>query len=239
VSQNVEMNTGKTDPEVPEKRDNAMMNLLINLLIPTVIMVKFSSSEYLGSVNGLLIALAFPFIYGIYDFIKKRKMNYFSLIGLSSIGMTGGIGLFELDKNLMVLKETAIPAIFGIVIMASEIMKKPLIRGFLSQMIDMDKLHQAFASIGKEQQFELKVKRSSYLLGSTFFLSAILNFGLAIVILKGNPGSEEFTQSLGKMTFLSFPVITLPMMIMFAFILYYLFGDLKETQLSIEDVIKQ
>jgi hypothetical protein len=239
VSQNVEMNTGKTDPEVPEKRDNAMMNLLINLLIPTVIMVKFSSSEYLGSVNGLLIALAFPFIYGIYDFIKKRKMNYFSLIGLISIGMTGGIGLFELDKNLMVLKETAIPAIFGIVIMASEIMKKPLIRGFLSQMIDMDKLHQAFASIGKEQQFELKVKRSSYLLGSTFFLSAILNFGLAIVILKGNPGSEEFTQSLGKMTFLSFPVITLPMMIMFAFILYYLFGDLKETQLSIEDVIKQ
>lgn len=239
MSQNVEMNTGKTDPEVPEKRDNAMMNLLINLLIPTVIMVKFSSSEYLGSVNGLLIALAFPFIYGIYDFIKKRKMNYFSLIGLISIGMTGGIGLFELDKNLMVLKETAIPAIFGIVIMASEIMKKPLIRGFLSQMIDMDKLHQAFASIGKEQQFELKVKRSSYLLGSTFFLSAILNFGLAIVILKGNPGSEEFTQSLGKMTFLSFPVITLPMMIMFAFILYYLFGDLKETQLSIEDVIKQ
>ena len=222
-----------------KSKENPLINLGINLIIPTIIMVKFSNAKYLGSVNGLLIALAFPFLYGLYDFIKMKKMNFFSIIGLINISITGGIGLFELDKNLMVIKETAIPLLFGLVIIGSEIMNKPLIKGFLAQIIDLDKIKDAFSQINKSASFDIKVKRSSYLLGATFFLSAVLNFFLAVFILKGNPGSEEFTASLGKMTFLSFPVITLPMMIMLGFILYYLFSGLKETGLNLEDVLKQ
>ena len=222
-----------------EKKENPLVNLAINLIIPTIIMVKFSNDKYLGSVNGLLIALSLPFAYGLYDFIKKRKANFFSIIGLVNIGITGGIGLFELDKNLMIVKETAIPLIFGLVILGSELINKPLIKGFLSNILDLDKIKDAFASINKKELFVIKMKRASYFLAGTFFLSAILNFLLAVYILEGNPGSEEFTASLGKMTFLSFPVIALPTTTMLGFILYYLFHGLKEADLTLEDVLKQ
>lgn len=225
--------------EGEEKRDNPFLNLAVNLIIPTVIMMKYSTDEYLGSVNGLLIALAFPFSYGIYDFIIKKKTNFFSVIGLINIGITGGIGLFKLDKNLMIVKETAIPFLFGLVIMGAEILGKPLIKNFLSQIIDLEKMRDALSHIGKSQEFDIKLRKASYFLGGAFFLSAVLNFALAVVILKGEPGSEEFTASLGKMTFLSFPVITIPMMIMLGFIIYYLFADMKDTDISLEDVLKQ
>jgi intracellular septation protein A len=222
-----------------EKKENPLVNLAVNLIIPTIIMVKFSNDKYLGSVNGLLIALSLPFAYGIFDFIRKRKANFFSIIGLVNIGITGGIGLFELDKNLMIVKETAIPLLFGLVILGSELINKPLIKGFLNNILDLDKIKDAFASIKKEELFILKMKRASYFLAGTFFLSAILNFLLAVYILEGNPGSEEFTASLGKMTFLSFPIIAVPTTTMLGFILYYLFHGLKEADLTLEDVIKQ
>jgi len=101
------------------------------------------------------------------------------------------------------------------------------------------KVQNAFQDLGKSDQFESKMKKSSYFLAGTFFLSAVLNFYLAITILKGEPGSEEFTASLGKMTVLSFPVITVPMTAMLVVILFYLFSGLKEANLSLEDVIKQ
>ena len=230
----------ESNPGQPkESKENPMVNLLINLIIPTVIMMKFSNDKYLGNVGGLLIALSFPLFYGLLDFFKNKKANFFSIIGLVNILLTGGIGLFKLDKNLMVVKETAIPLLFGLVIAGSEMMNKPLIKGFLSNILDLEKVHQAFIGLGKSDHFELKMKRSSYMLAGTFFLSAILNFYLAVTILKGEPGSEEFTASLGKMTVLSFPVITIPMTIMLVFILYYLFSGLKDADLTLEDVVKQ
>jgi hypothetical protein len=42
------------------------------------------------------------------------------------------------------------------------------------------------------------------------FLSAVLNFALARILLKSEPGTTAFTQEMGKMSALSWPVITLP-----------------------------
>ncbi|MCO4795367.1 MAG: hypothetical protein KC493_16730, partial [Bacteriovoracaceae bacterium] len=73
----------------------------------------------------------------------------------------------------------------------------------------------------------------------TFFLSALLNFVLAVYVLQGEPGSTEFNESLGKMTLLSFPVITVPMMVMVMGIIYFLINSIKRnTDLELEEVIK-
>ena len=95
-------------------KENPLINIGLNVIIPSVIMTKFSNADYLGPVWGLVVALAFPISYGLWDFLSKGKTNFFSLLGLFSVLMTGGIGLLKLDKNWMVVKETAIPALMGI-----------------------------------------------------------------------------------------------------------------------------
>lgn len=220
-------------------KENPLINIGLNVIIPSVIMTKFSNADYLGPVWGLVVALAFPISYGLWDFLSKGKTNFFSLLGLFSVLMTGGIGLLKLDKNWMVVKETAIPAIMGIGVLVSAVMGKPLVRLFLDQIMDIPKIDEAFKSKGHDQLFEKNIKLSNTLLAGTFFLSAVLNFVLAVWILEGETGSEKFNESLGKMTLLSFPVITVPMMVMVMGIIFFLINSIKRnTDLELEEVIK-
>jgi hypothetical protein len=222
-----------------QKKENPIINIGVNVIIPSVIMTKFSNADYLGPVWGLVVALAFPISYGLWDFVSKGKTNFFSLLGLFSVLMTGGIGLMRLDKTWMVVKETAIPAVMGIGVLVSAMMGKPLVRLFLDQIMDIPKIDEAFKSKGHDQLFEKNMKLSNTLLAGTFFLSAVLNFVLAVYILEGETGSEQFNESLGKMTLLSFPVITVPMMAMVMGIIFFLINSIKRnTDLELEDVIK-
>ncbi len=222
-----------------QRQENPWLNLGLNVIIPSVIMIKFSSDEYLGHVWGLIIALAFPISYGLYDYIRRKKTNFFSIIGLISVLLTGGIGLLKLSRDWMVIKETAIPAIMGIAIIISGLMGKPLVRLFLKQVMELDKIDQAFKDNGHPGLFEKQMVRSNFFLSITFFISAVLNYVLAEMILEGEPGTAVFNESLGRMTFLSFPVITLPMMVMVMAIIMFLAKSIKDhTGLQLEDVIK-
>lgn len=221
------------------KKENGFGNLIINILIPTVIMIKFSKPEYLGQFWGLITALAFPIVYGIYDLLSSSKLNAFSVIGLISILITGGIGLLELDRTWMIVKETGIPFGMCLAIFISQHTKYPLVKAFLNQIVDIEVVKNAYIENNKEEFFHELLRKSAYLLSLTFLVSAILNFVLAIYILKGQPGSSEFVESLGKMTFLSFPVITLPMMAMVGYVLNYLYKNIKtETDLKLDDIIR-
>ena len=59
----------KKDP----KKENMLLNIGCNVIIPSLIMTKLSKPEYLGQVYGLVVALLFPFTYGVIDLINKFK----------------------------------------------------------------------------------------------------------------------------------------------------------------------
>jgi intracellular septation protein A len=131
--------------ENSEKKENAWLNIGLNVIIPAVIMTKMSGPDRLGSTWSLVIALLFPLTYGLYDYIDRRKLNFFSGLGLFSVLMTGGIGLFQLNRSWMVAKETAIPLIMGLVVLFSERTKFPLVQMFFKQMMDLEKIKNAFS----------------------------------------------------------------------------------------------
>lgn len=223
-----------------KKKDNAFVNIIINVVIPSVIMTKFSTPETLGEVNGLLIALAFPLSYGVADFIRQKKLNLFSALGLISVLLTGGIGLLQLDRRWMIAKETAIPLLMGVFVLATLRAKKPLLTTFFGEVLDLDRLEEAYSAGGHPGAFEQQLRKSSKLLGYSFFFSAALNFVLAVAILDGEPGTQAFTESLGRMTALSFPVITLPMMVVVGYILWQLFHQIKaHTNRDIEEFLRK
>lgn len=223
-----------------KKQENSFLNIALNVIIPSVILTKFSSDEHLGQVYSLIIALSFPIGYGAYDYFKQKKINFFSGLGLFSVIMTGGIGLFNLNRDWMVAKETGIPLLMGIAVIISQFTKKPLVKTFLGQMIDIELIDKSFAENGHTGLFEKNLKIASFCLGGTFFVSAALNYILAVKILVGEPGTVVFNESLGKMTALSFPVISVPMVIMVGLIIAYLVMTIKKnTNLEIESILRQ
>ena len=88
-----------------------MLSLLINVILPTIIMTRFSGEDELGAVPALLVALAFPFVYAIYEMAKSKKVGWMPIIGLVSILISGGIGLLKLPAEWVAVKEAMIPAI--------------------------------------------------------------------------------------------------------------------------------
>ena len=99
-----------------KKKPSPLIEILVNVVIPSVLLMKFSGPEHLGTVNALVVALAFPIIYGSYDLVRNRHLNYIAILGLVSILLTGGIGLLKLDVQWLAIKEAAIPALIGLVV---------------------------------------------------------------------------------------------------------------------------
>lgn len=227
-------------PIKSEKKENALINIAINVIAPWLILSKLSKPEMLGEFWSLILALAMPISYGLYDFFTRKKYNVFSIIGFASTLLTGVIGLAKLDRNWMIAKETAVPLLFGLLTIVSKKTSWAIVPAFLGQALDLDQIKETFKNKGKESMYDYFINFSTYSLAGSFLLSAFLNFALAVYILEGEPGTVQFNESLGKMTGLSFPVIVAPMMFVMGFIFYRIFNILKEhAGLDIEDVIKK
>ncbi|HWV23420.1 MAG TPA: VC0807 family protein, partial [Thermomicrobiales bacterium] len=190
-----------------------MLSLLLNIVLPTIIMIRFAGEDKLGPVNALLIALAFPLVYGVYGMIRERKIGWMPVLGLVSILISGGVGLLKLPAEWIAVKEATIPLILALAILISAWIGKPLARIFLNQVLDRDRVYAALEEKGTTDEYERRTAVATWLLASAFLLSAILNFGLAKVVVTADGGTQQYTEQIGRMTALSFPVITVPVFI--------------------------
>lgn len=223
-----------------QKPESLFLNVLFNILLPVGILTKLSKPEFLGPVWGLVLALAFPLGYGIYDLIKRKKWNGFSLLGLVSVLLTGGLALLQLDGWWFALKEAAIPFVIGVAVLISVKTKRPLAKMLIlnPQVIDVDLIEEKLKDDQAKAQFEQLLKKSTYLVAASFALSAALNFGLARWILTASAGTPEFNEQLGRMTALSFPVIMAPCMVVMGIALYYTITGIKQlTGLGFQDIV--
>lgn len=226
-------------PPAKQSFSELMANLALNIIIPTLILTKLSGEEHLGPAWAIVVALLFPVGYGLFEYIKTRKTNFFSLLGVFSVIMTGGMSLLELPPEYIAIKEAAIPGILGLVTLASTFTSKPLVKLFVynEQILRINKVDAALEANNNVSAFEKKLTHASYMVAGSFFMSSVLNFVLAKVILVSEPGTPEFTAELGKMTALSFPVIAVPSMIVLMFTLFYLVKQIEKlTKLSSDDI---
>ncbi len=227
-------------PIVKEKQENMLLNLALNIVIPTVVLMKFSGPEELGTKLGIIVALSFPIGYGIYDFFRAGKINFFSALGVISILFTGGVSLLELDPKYIAIKEATIPALFGIATLISLKTRFPLVRTFLynDKIMQTARVEASLIERGNQKAFDSSLFIASCMIASSFFLSSFLNYALAKYVLVSPPGTEEFNAELGKMTALSFPVISVPAMLVLFGALYYLYRRITHlTELPLEHIL--
>jgi len=228
------------DSEVKSKPPSLLWNLVFNLILPTLILTKLSGEQFLGIKPAILVALAFPLVYGIREFVNLKKVNFFSAFGIVSVSLTGGISLLELDPVYIAIKEAAIPGMLGIATLLSLKTSQPLIHTFLlnESVMNMAEISKALKENSAEAAFDKLLVNASWVLSGSFFLSSALNYILAVVLLTADPGTEIFNQQLGRMTALSFPVIALPLTLFLMANLVYVFrGITRLTGMPFEDIL--
>lgn len=221
-------------------RENLFANLICTIAIPALVLSKLSAPERLGPAVALMVALAFPIGYGVWDFIKRRKFNFIAGIGFASTLLTGGFGLAKVDGIWFAVKEASVPLVIGLMVMLSMKSRRPLVREFIynDQVIDVPKVDAALEARGVRPEFERLLQRAGWLVVASFLVSAALNFLLARWLLTAPAGTEAFNGQLAKMQLWSWPVIVLPSMGMMMFALFGLFGGIKRlTGLQMEDIL--
>jgi intracellular septation protein A len=227
-------------PNPAPKKPNPLLEIAVTIIVPAVVLMKLSGADSLGPLRALLLALAFPLGWGLWDGVRRRKLNWIAVLGVVSTLLTGGIGLLALDAKWLAVKEAAVPGLIGIIILGSAWTASPLIRllVFNASLFDVERVTQALAAKGSTLQFEQRLRQGTILLAGTFFFSAVANYVLARWVVTSPAGSEAFNQELGRLTLLSYPVIAIPSTLMMMGLLFWLAREARRlTGLDMGDML--
>ena len=232
----------------PEDAQKKMwLNIILDIALPVLILNKLS--KHLGE-NGPLIALilavSLPLGHGLYDLLKEKKVNWVSLLGLFNVLLTGGFALLQLEGLWFAVKEASFPALIGIFVFFSSFTKKPLFRFFVEQpsLFDISAIQSRLQEKQLQENYEKLLSVSTIYFSGTFFLSALLNFLLAINIftkipehLAENEKAEMLNSQIADMTWMGYVVIALPLMVITTSIFYYCLRKLSSmTDLSLNEM---
>ena len=226
----------------PTKRENPLLNIVCNIVIPTVVLMKFSTDRWLGPLWGLIVALIFPVGYGTYDLMTRKKTNFLSILGFVSVLLSGGLALAKVGGMWFAVKDGMVPTLIGAAVLLSLRTKTPLVRELLynDSFVDVPRVDAALDERGERARFETLLRRASIGLALTFLASAPVNFLLALYVLRSPPGTAEFNAELGKMHWLALIVIAVPSMVAMMWIFWKLMNGLVElTGLSQDEIFRE
>ena len=198
-----------------QSKPHPLADLLLTLVVPSMVLEGLSKPDRLGPGWALVVASALPIGFGIWCWQQKKGLNFFSIFGLIAVILTGGLGLLNLEAKWFAAKEALFPVILGLAFPLSHRFGTPLIKELLlnPQVINHKALNRALDTEPKRVAFESLLKQASWgMLGTTFW-SAAGNYALAMRLLGSKaPGSEAYVQAIGKLNWMGFIVIGIPLL---------------------------
>lgn len=209
----------------PNNQPHALADLLLTVVLPSVALEFLSKPERLGPAWALGVALIIPAGYGIWCFVQKRGLNFFSVLGLIAVIVTGGLGLLNLTATWFAAKEAAFPILLGLAFPLSHRWGKPLIEELLlnPQVINRRACQKALDTSEKESAFATVLKKASWIMAAATFGSAVANSILAIQLIGEHaPGSEDYVKAIGKLNWLGFIIIGVPLLVVTLALLLWL-----------------
>lgn len=219
-----------------------MINILINVIIPVLILSYLSKDPilqeklgkiarpwHLGPLKAMLLAFTLPLGYGLWHYLNTRKANLFSALGLVSVLLSGGLTLYLWNQNgtvkpyagfLFGIKEALIPFMLGIAILTSHGSASPMLRVFLynDSIFDVAKIEDRIAEMSAHEQYDRLLFAATQLFAASFFLSAIMNLGLAQWFFRGFNASaidalETYNAIIARVIGWAFAVIGVPIVV--------------------------
>jgi hypothetical protein len=236
-------------PDPRKAQEHPLANILINVLIPVLVLSYLSKDPelqmrlgkvarpwHIGPLWAMIIALALPLGYGLWHFLKTRKGNFFSALGLVSVLLSGGLTLYLWNKDgsvkpnagiLFGVKEALIPLVLGFAILTSHRSTTPLIRVFLynDSIFDIPKIENRIRELSAQAGYDKLLLGATRLFATSFFLSSLMNLILAQWFFRGFDATaidalEKYNAIIASVTGWGFAVIGIP-------ILFFLFFTLR------------
>ena len=220
-------------PPAPPKRENVLASLLLNVLLPVMIL------SYCGGKSGwyavgpkwaLLIATSLPVGYQAYDWVQRRKLNVFSILGLVGVLLTGGLGLLELSAQAFAVKEAALPLVLAALFLWTHRAGNPLVKMLLMnpELMDVGLIERTITERQQQPALQQILGRATVTLAGSFVFSAALNYGVALYFLSGTiPGSEAYTAALGKVSGWGTVITGVPLLVFLVLAFQRLTRDLQ------------
>jgi hypothetical protein len=223
-------------------KEHPLANILLNVIIPVLILSYLSKDPelqaklgkaakpwHIGPVKAMVLALALPLSYGAWHYMKTRKGNFFSALGLISVLLSGGLTVYLWNKDgtvkssagmLFGIKEALIPLVLGVAILTSHRTASPLIRVFLynDAIFDIPKIENRVAEISGRSAYDQLLFSATKFFAASFFLSSLLNLGLAQWFFRGFDATavdalEKYNAIIASVTGWGFAVIGVPILI--------------------------
>lgn len=241
--------------EKKAQQEHPLANILINVIIPVLVLSYLSKDPdlqeklgkvarpwHIGPLKAMIIALLLPLGYGAWFFLKTRKGNFFSALGLVSVLLSGGLTVYLWNQDgtvkpnaglLFGIKEALIPLVLGLAILTSHRSSSPLIRVFLynDTLFDIPKIENRVNELSVQSEYDQVLLGATRLFAGSFFLSSLMNLGLAQWFFKGFDATaidalETYNAIIGKVTGWGFAVIGIPILVFLFFTLKVLLRGL-------------
>ena len=225
-----------------KKKESPLVSLLVSIVIPAIILSKFSTEEYLGILPGFLVALSLPVGYAIYNLFVRKETGFIAIIGFVSIFLTGIIGVFEFPTEWLAVKEAAVPLLIGIAVIVSLKTPYPIVKKLLfnEEILDLKLIYEKLEENSNAPEMDKALFKATFMVAGSFLLSAFLNFFLTKYIVVSPAGTAAFNEELGTLTAISYPAIALPSTAVMFVALYYIFKQItKLTGLSFEEMMSE
>jgi hypothetical protein len=229
-------------------QEHPLANILINVIVPVLILSflskdpalqeklgKIAHPWHIGPLKAMMLALILPLGYGAWHFLKTRKGNFFSVLGLISVLLSGGLTFYLWNPNgtvkpnaglLFGIKEALIPLVLGIAILTSHRSASPLIRVFLynDSIFDIPKIETRVAEISAQVAYNRLLLGATQLFAASFFLSSLMNLGLAQWLFRGFDATaidalENYNAIIARITGWGFAIIGVPILVFLFFTL--------------------
>ena len=71
-----------------DKKPNVLLEIAVTIVVPALILTYLSGKDRLGTTGALLFALALPLGWGIWDGLKRRKLNWLAVLGVVTTLLT-------------------------------------------------------------------------------------------------------------------------------------------------------
>ena len=178
--------------------------------------------------NGIAI---FPFIYESCFSLRIKGLTLFStgnhhvlLTGFITIHVWNEDGRSKENADLLAIKEAAIPLMLGAAMLYSHRTKNPLIDVFFlnPDIFDITKIEETAKEKNTYNDYLAFRLKLTWMFASSFLLSSLLNFILAMYLLKDANDKESYNLAVGKVMGYGYLVIGIPLMIIMVGCLIYL-----------------
>lgn len=226
--------------------ENPFLNLIVNILLPVIVLNK--GNKYFEPRMVLFVALCFPLVYGLQDYIRRRHKNYVSLIGIVNIMLTGSLAVLHLHGKWFAVKDASLPLLLGVLVLGSAWTKNPAAALFFCNpnVLNMGLIEDRLAAFNRKAEFQALLKQTTLWLSLSFFLSSICNFFLALHVfeeidpsLSSADQSQILNSQIARMTWMGFGMIALPLMVFSGTLIYRFLNKVaKLTDIAVDSLLK-